>query len=145
MCLLSLPKLKLPTNTFSTQCYESVQINMGSSKTMTVYENTSSFTIQSPKIFVSFSRNREMCVIWALQHKKNDNITWIKFSRKMSCNLQRWALIVLYHSLSVIPLGLSILCFLWFNVNEESKCLSESKWSILTTISVIKHVLQSAF
>lgn len=38
MCLLSLPKLKLPTNTFPTQCYESVQINMGSSKTMTPHE-----------------------------------------------------------------------------------------------------------
>lgn len=41
MCLLSLPKLKLPTNTFPTQCYESVQINMGSSETMTPYGKTS--------------------------------------------------------------------------------------------------------
>lgn len=39
MCLLSLPKLKLPTNTFPTQCSGSVQINMGSSETMTPHKN----------------------------------------------------------------------------------------------------------
>lgn len=105
-------------------------------------------SLQSPKIFWGLA-GTEKCGLYGLSSTwKNDNITWIKFSRKTSCNLQRWTLIILYHAPSVIPLGLRLLCFLWFYVNEEGKCLSESKWSILTTVPIMKgyqYVLQMNF
>lgn len=60
MCLLSLPKLKLPTNTFPTQCYESVQINMGSSETMTPYRKTSPRSLNRMQNALGFNPSRKV-------------------------------------------------------------------------------------
>lgn len=64
MCLLSLPKLKLPTNTFPTQCYESVQINMGSSETMTPYGKTSPRSLNRMQNALGFNPSCKVKMAW---------------------------------------------------------------------------------
>lgn len=119
MCLLSLPKLQLPTNTFPTQCYESVQINMGSSKTMTLHENTPSFIKESPKNFVEFSSSWETCVLLSLQNKKHtrNNIPRIQFwtecqEKRIWMNILFFILCSLCNSHGLVSFG-----YPWFYVN----------------------------